>query len=203
MQLWQNDTVIKNENITPVTEDLTQIHRSVIDACKKGDTIAQYTLYNQYSKAMYNLAYRMMNNREDAEDILQESFADAFRKLASFRFESSFGAWLKTIIINRSINKLKKKKTELFTNYLPDKEAYDQADTDDSFKGDAKKVFKAIEKLPNGYRIVFTLYLLEGYDHSEIAQILRISESTSKTQYLRAKMKLKQLLAEEDLSWTN
>jgi RNA polymerase sigma-70 factor (ECF subfamily) len=100
MQPYRCPCVIKSEKITPVTEEPTQIHRSVIEACKKGNIMAQYTLYNQYSKAMFNLAYRMMNSREDAEDVLQDSFSDAFRKLSSFRFESTFGAWLKTIVIN-------------------------------------------------------------------------------------------------------
>lgn len=186
-----------------MTTDTSKIHRSIIESCKKGNRISQYTLYNQYSKAMYNLAYRMMNNREDAEDMIQEAFTEAFRKLKTFRYESTFGAWLKTIVINRCINQLRKKKRELFTNEFRDysDEADQYQDTD--IGTDIKKVFKAIEKLPDGYRVVFTLYLLEGYDHKEISVILGVSESTSKSQYLRAKKKLKEQLAEEKISWTN
>jgi len=180
----------------------SNIDKSVIESCKKGNRIAQYTLYNQYSVAMYNLAYRMINNREDAEDVLQESFTEAFRKLKSFRYESTFGAWIKSIVINRSINHLRKRKVEFFTDEFSDQAEPDKGKEPD-FSSDMQKVFESIEKLPVGYRLVFTLYLLEGYDHKEISEILDISESTSKSQYMRAKIKLKKLLSEEKLSWTN
>ena len=143
------------------------IHASLIEECRKGNSRAQFRLYQQYSKAMYNLAYRILNNREDAEDILQEAFIECFRSIDSFRFESTFGAWLKKIIVNKCINQIKKKKIDL----------------------------TPCETLPDGYRIILTLYLLEGYDHSEISQILSISESTSKSQYSRAKEKLRNLLS--------
>jgi RNA polymerase sigma-70 factor (ECF subfamily) len=168
------------------------IHAPLIEQCRKGSSRAQFMLYNQYSKAMYNVAYRMMNNREDAEDMLQESFMECFRNIASFRFESTFGAWLKSILINRCINHLRKKKIDIVLYEtppvnVPEEEAETEYDTDNVFKG--------IELLPDGYRIVLTLYLLEGYDHTEIAQILGISESTSKSQYSRAKDKLRSILS--------
>ncbi|MDO9580252.1 MAG: sigma-70 family RNA polymerase sigma factor [Bacteroidales bacterium] len=89
------------------------IHAPLIEECRKGNSKAQFRLYNQYSKAMYNLAYRILNNREDAEDILQEAFVECFKNLGSFRFESTFGAWLKKILVNKCINQLKKKKIDL------------------------------------------------------------------------------------------
>jgi len=165
----------------------------LIEECKKGNHRAQYRLYRQYSKAMYNLAFRMTNSREDAEDILQETFIECFRNLSSFRFESTFGGWLKRILINKSINHLRKKKLALvFPETLPEvmEDNYDEGETE----YDVSAVHKCIELLPDGYRIVLTLYLLEGYDHSEIAQILGITESTSKSQYSRARAKLKDLL---------
>ena len=186
-----------------MTLEQTKIDNTVIEACKKGNRLAQYTLYNQYSKAMYNLAYRMMNNKEDAEDMLQDAFTDAFTKLGTYRQESTFGAWLKTILINKCINQLRKKKVEIITQDIPDNFNDNNDEDEFSFSGDIQKVFKAIEKLPGGYRIVFTLYLLEGYDHAEIGDILGISENTSKTQYHRAKIRLKKILAEEDMKWTN
>jgi len=139
-----------------------------------------------------------MSSREEAEDMLQEAFSEAFLKLDSFRYESSFGAWLKRIVINKCINEIKRRKAEVL--YYDDLKQLDKDDTDDDFvnyediKFDVQKVHKAIEQLPEGYRIVFSLYLLEGYDHTEIAQILGISESTSKSQYMRAKNKIKDLL---------
>jgi RNA polymerase sigma factor (sigma-70 family) len=168
------------------------IHAPLIEECRKGNSRAQFRLYNQYSKAMYNLAYRMLNNREDAEDILQEVFVECFRNLDAFRFESTFGAWLKKILINKCINQLKRKKVDLtLCENLPI-DIYEE-ETEEVY--DTRKIFNGIEKLPDGYRVILTLYLLEGYDHSEIAQILGITESTSKSQYSRAKEKLRLLLS--------
>jgi RNA polymerase sigma factor (sigma-70 family) len=171
-----------------------KIHAPLIEECKKGNSKSQFGLYNLYSKAMYNLAYRMTNNREDAEDILQETFVECFRNLESFRFESTFGAWLKTILINKSINHLRKKKINLeFRDNLPD--SYVEEENEPKY--DTKKVYQGIETLPDGYRIILTLYLLEGYDHTEIAQILGITESTSKSQYSRAKVKLRKMILKQ------
>ena len=169
-----------------------KIDLPLIEECKKGNSIAQFRLYNQYSKAMFNLAYRMTGSREDAEDLLQEAFVECFRNLDSFRFESTFGAWLKSIVINRSINHLRKKKInlELFDN-IPD--VPEESDENEP-RYDPQTITKCIEELPDGYRIILTLYLLEGYDHSEISQITGITESTSKSQYSRAKEKLRQML---------
>ena len=168
------------------------IHAPLIDECRKGSRKAQYRLYDQYSKAMFNLAFRILNNREDAEDILQEGFVECFRNIASFRFESTFGAWLKRIIINKCINHIKKKKIDLtLCETLPPV----VVEEEEEVIYDTEKVFKGIEHLPDGYRIILTLYLLEGYDHTEISQILGITESTSKSQYSRAKEKLRNMLS--------
>jgi len=168
------------------------IHAPLIEECRKGNSRAQFRLYNQYSKAMYNVAYRMLNNREDAEDILQETFIDCFRNINSFRFESTFGAWLKKILINKCINYLRKKKVDFeLCDTLPDKAAQEEEDT----VYETGKIIKGIEQLPEGYRVILSLYLLEGYDHTEISQILGISESTSKSQYSRAKEKLRNQLS--------
>lgn len=176
------------------------IHKEVIELCKNGNSKAQYQLYQLYSKAMFNICMRMMNYREEAEDMLQESFTEAFIRLETFRYESSFGAWLKRIVINKCINALRKKKVPL--------EYADEIHTETESKNDeeeieneylqVQKVHKAIGLLPDGYRVILTLYLLEGYDHTEIALILNISESTSKSQYLRAKRKLKELLKQQN-----
>jgi RNA polymerase sigma factor (sigma-70 family) len=168
------------------------IETPLIDECRKGSIRAQYKLYNQYSKAMFNLAFRMMNNREDAEDRLQEAFLECFHNISNFRFESTFGAWLKRIVINRCINELRKKRVELiFCENLPEHMAEEEPVT----LYDTMKISRGIEQLPDGYRIILTLYLLEGYDHTEISQILGISESTSKSQYSRAKDKLRAILS--------
>jgi RNA polymerase sigma factor (sigma-70 family) len=167
-------------------------HAPLIEECRNGNRKAQFRLYKLYSKAMFNLAHRILNNREDAEDILQETFVDCFRNLDSFRFESTFGSWLKKILVNKSINQMKKKRIELtFPEDLPNI-AYEE---EEEISYDTGKIFSGIEMLPDGYRIILTLYLLEGYDHSEISQILNVSESTSKSQYSRAKEKLRTILS--------
>jgi RNA polymerase sigma-70 factor (ECF subfamily) len=144
---------------------------------------------------MYNICYRMTGQQEEAEDMLQESFTYAFSKLGSFRFESSFGAWLKRIVVNTCINHLKKRRvdlvyTETHNDPAPEEDFVDYGE----IKLQVDGVMKAMEQLPEGYRVVFSLYLLEGYDHKEISEILGISESTSKSQYLRAKQKIKEIL---------
>lgn len=173
-----------------------EIHRDIIEGSKLGDQRAQYKLYQLYSKAMFNVCYRMMNNREEAEDLLQDSFTDAFYRLHSFRYESSFGHWLKRIVVNKCINEIKRRKADLsfyddmgwFENLEEEKEeAYGKGLTVDNVK-------EAMKELPSGARMIFSLYLLEGYDHVEISQILDISESNSKSQYMRAKRKVKEIL---------
>jgi RNA polymerase sigma factor (sigma-70 family) len=137
----------------------------------------------------------MLNNRAEAEDLLQDSFAEAFINLESFRYESAFGAWLKRIVVNKCINHLKKRKTQLiYTDTIPESANEDETSDIDPGQLEVKKIYNAIEQLPDGYRVIFSLYLLEGYDHSEISQILGITESTSKSQFSRAKQKLKDIL---------
>jgi len=141
----------------------------------------------------------MMNNREEAEDMLQEAFTQAFLKLDSFRYESAFGAWLKRIVINTCINAKNKRKVELTLmdemHHL-DQPVQDEKD-DEVVQLTVAGITKAMEKLPEGGRIIFSLYLLEGYDHGEIAQILNITESTSKSQFMRAKRRIIEILNEQ------
>lgn len=171
------------------------IHRDIVELSKAGNRKAQYQLYRLYSKAMLNICYRMLNSMEEAEDLLQESFAEAFKKLESFRFESSFGAWLKRIVVNRCINHLKKRRAELYyTDNLPENPSNQVEIDDDHTHMEVMKIKKAMEQLPDGYRVIFSLYLIEGYDHAEIAQIMGISESTSKSQFSRAKQKIKEII---------
>lgn len=142
---------------------------------------------------MYNVALRIVNDEAEAEDVLQEAFLDAFNRIADFRQETTFGLWLKQIVINRSINYLRKRKVELVgidEVEVADEPNYDESET--QYKVAAIKA--AMDELPDGYRIVLSLYLFEGYDHEEIAHILKITENTSRSQYMRAKRKLNSLL---------
>lgn len=170
--------------------------QALIDACKTGEISAQQELYKRYVRAMLNTSFRILNNREDAEDAVQEAFVKAFRKLESYRGEASFGAWLKRIVINQSINLLKKRKQESIP--WDEKTQLEWERSNDSFEMEmpysADDAYEALHQLSDGYRTVFSLYLLEGYDHKEIAEILGISISTSISQYNRAKKRLKTLM---------
>ncbi len=175
------------------------IHKNIIEACKKGNERSKYELYQLYSKAMFNVCYRMMNNREEAEDMLQEAFTQAFMKLDSFRYESNFGAWLKRIVINTCLNAINKKKLELtYCDTIYDRDLKEDEEEDmEEIQMTVAGISKAMEKLPEGSRMVFSLYLFEGYDHGEISQIMNITESTSKSQFMRAKRRVIELLKEQ------
>ncbi len=164
-----------------------------MEQSKSGDRNSQYRLYELYVDAMYNVSMRILNVKEDAEDIVQDSFVDAFKNLTSFRYESTFGSWLKRIVINKSINHLKLKRITLVPldhhEYHLNEEINDQV-----IAYDINKIKSGIKKLPLGYRQIINLYLIEGYDHIEIAEILEITVSTSKSQYHRAKKKLIEII---------
>ena len=161
----------------------------------KGNRQAQFELYRLYSKAMYNICLRMLRNDMDAEDLLQNSFVDIYRKIDTFRFQSSIGAWIKRIVINNCINFLKKKRLEIVTLENQHDDRWDEPEkTTEDLPLNVKDIKNAINQLPDGYRVVFNLYTMEGYDHKEIAQILEVSEATSKSQYSRAKKRLRELL---------
>ncbi len=169
------------------------IHQGVIERCKKGDRKAQYELFDLYHRAMYNTALRIVGDEEGAKDVLQESFVSAFKNLNQYREDASFGAWLKRIVINKSITY--NKRNNVMEELTEDKEDYYYEWEDVSETAlEIEKVKAAIVELPSGFRSVLTLYLFEGYDHKEISQILGISESTSKSQYNRAKKKVREIV---------
>ncbi|MCI4667345.1 MAG: RNA polymerase sigma factor [Bacteroidia bacterium] len=167
----------------------------LIELCKKGDRRAEHQIYQKYLRAMSRVALRITGDEMEAEDVIQEAFVRAFRNLTNFKGEATFGAWLKRIVVNTSINHVKRRKAEfvpleperleVVEDYVP---RYVSTYT-------MEKIKEAVEMLPDGYRTVFSLYLFEGYDHQEIGNILNISEATSKSQFSRAKKKLRELLA--------
>jgi RNA polymerase sigma factor (sigma-70 family) len=167
-------------------------HLDLIEGCKRGDPRSYKLLYDQYSKAMFNTSLRILNSAADAEDVLQEAFLDAFRNLDKFEKRSSFGAWLKQIVVNKSINLLRKRKVDIIDMEKVSGEdiAEEKGIDEKEMQWQVKQVMDSIKMLPHGYRTVLSLYLLEGYDHEEIADILQVAESTVRTQYMRAKQKL-------------
>ncbi len=186
-----------------MTDDLTHLATyptpdliaDLVARCLLGDRRAQYDLYKRYAKAMYNVCKRIVGHDAEAEDVLQDAFIDAFGNLHRFRGDSTFGAWLKQIVVNRAVGCLRARRLPLVSTDTLDNEILDRADDvstidEAQLQYDVERVRQAVARLPDGYRVVLTLYLFEGYDHDEIGQILSISESTSRSQYLRAKRKL-------------
>ena len=190
---------LSNNNIKLFKLELTaNIARDEwVERCKRGESLGFETIYRQYSKAMYNTSLRILNNRSDAEDVLQEAFLDAFRSLNDFHYRSSFGAWLKRIVINKSINALRKRKmlfVEIEDSKLESLPDNDASQDEEELQLKVEEVKRMMMNLPDGYRAVLSLYLLEGYDQEEISEILGITHNTVRTQYLRAKQKLVKLL---------
>ncbi|WP_299515205.1 sigma-70 family RNA polymerase sigma factor [Mucilaginibacter sp.] len=176
-------------------------HYNLVVECKQGSKKACYELYKLYSKAMLNVAFRIVGNVGEAEDVLQEAFLDAFKRIKDFRQETTFGLWLKQIVVSRSINLLRKRKVELVElgddiDNIADEEPDDEEET--QYK--VALIKQAMNELPEGYKLVISLYLLEGYDHEEIGQILGITENTSRTQFLRAKRKLSEILTRKGIT---
>ncbi|SHK32454.1 RNA polymerase sigma factor [Hymenobacter psychrotolerans] len=182
----------------------TDINAPLVERCRLGDRRAQAEIYKRYSKAMFNASLRITGDYAEAEDVLQEAFLSAFRELHSYKGDSSFGSWLKRIVINKSINCLRNRRLQL----VPLGEQHDAAGTETADFGPeneemhwrADVVRRCVQELPDGYRVVLSLYLLEGYDHAEIAGVLGITESTSKSQYSRARKKLLELARQRGLS---
>jgi len=159
------------------------------------DRRAQIEIYQLYYKAMYNTSLRILNNAADAEDIMQESFLDAFSKLNMYAESGSFGAWLKRIVVNKSLDFIRAKKdisrlddvkVELMEISDLQEEENNMVEVDIQLA----EVKQGLERLPDHYRIIVSLYLMEGYDHNEIARILNLSYENVRVRYIRAKKKL-------------
>jgi len=169
----------------------------IVEKCKQNDRKAQLQLYNQYCDGMFVVAKRFVKDTLEAEDIVQESFIKAFAKLHQYKAEVTFGAWLKRIVINKSIDLLKSKKQQLLELDEVHLKVVDSSYEDEWLVDDAitlNEVKDAISKLPDKYKYVVMMFLVEGYDHQEIAQVLNITEVASRTQLSRGKTKLKELL---------
>lgn len=172
------------------------VQDEVVERCLNGDTGSYTILYKRYANSMFNTSLRIVNNRKDAEDVLQEAFTDAFGNLKTFNFGSTFGAWLKKIVINKSLNHLRKSKMLLVDagedviEQIPEEEMIDET----HIHLQVAKIKKAMQELNTGQRTVLTLYLFEGYDHEEIGEIMSVAPVTVRSQYMRAKQKLLTIL---------
>lgn len=167
----------------------------LVEQCKNNSRKAQMTLYSQYCDGMFIVAQRYLKDKHAAEDAMQEAFVKAFSKLDQFKGDVTFGAWLKRIVINRCLDTIKSKKLE--TESLEDSVfeiVQDDNDWEVSDEATVTEILSAIKDLPENYQVVVQLFLLEGYDHQEISEVLCISENASRTNLHRGKTILKKTL---------
>lgn len=166
------------------------VHHELIKKCRKGDQRSQMQIYKLYYKAMFNTSLRIVGNKSDAEDIMQDSFIDAFQKIDQYGEDGSFGGWLKRIVVNNSLDHLHKNKNE--TELKDHMEVVEsENESDDMNKIRLVDIKEALKKIKEEYRVIISLYLFDGYDHEEISEILNISYNLSRTRYSRARKKLK------------
>jgi len=167
---------------------------SILKGCLKNDAVAQRELYNRYSPKMLAVCYRFAHNREDAEDMLQEGFIKVFSQIHTFRNQGAFEGWIRRIIVHTCINNLKKNRKFNESVDLIHATAMQVREESVPSIVQAKQVVECIRVLPIGYRTVLNLYAIEGYSHREIGLMLDIEESTSRSQYTRAKQMLEDIL---------
>jgi len=169
----------------------------LIKDCLSGNKQAQYELYQRFSGVLFGICLRYVRNRAEAEDLLQEAFIKIFSRLDSFGFKGSFEGWLKRLVVNQAINFRRDNLKQLFVSTradLPETENDEEPDTVDIVSLPQQKLLQMVQSLPDGYRLVFNLYVFEEQSHQQIASLLGISESTSKTQLMKARNKLKILI---------
>jgi RNA polymerase sigma-70 factor (ECF subfamily) len=184
----------RDKNQADNTRDLA---KPLLDACLENNRKAQIRLYKLYAKQMYNISFRIVKDQMLAEDIIQEAFISAFRGLKNFKREVPFHVWLKKIVINKSLDEIRKNKTR-YTELIDDNIAEENGEYDE---GDKEELIKRLKdelyQLPDGYRIILSLYYLEGFDHEEISQIMKITASTSRSQLTRARRVLLKRMAKD------
>lgn len=172
---------------------------NLIQGCLKGDKRAQKELYQTYKSSMYGICLRYAKNREEAKDMLQDGFVKIYSNLYQYKPIGPLGGWMRRVMVNVCLQHIRRRK-DLFSNTDIDKVAHlYQAQEEVFTQFREKALVQMIQQLPEGYRAVFNLYVIEGYSHKEIAQQLGISESTSKSQLSRAKATLRQLLEKQIL----
>jgi RNA polymerase sigma-70 factor (ECF subfamily) len=170
---------------------------NLLERCKKNEDLAFKELYGMYARAMFNVSMRIVNNKDEAEDILQESFVKAFRDMKRFETLPAFASWIKKVVINGSLDAVRRKKFDL-VSMDEDTEAADLPEENEEPNYDINTIVQCVSELPAGYRIILTLFLFEEYSHKQIAESLNISEGTSKSQYNRAKKKLIELILKKN-----
>ncbi len=165
---------------------------SLIKACAKGDELAQKRLFNQLSPQMYGVCLRYAIDEHQAMDMLQDGFVKVFQGLDKYGFSGSFEGWVRRIIVNTCLDTLRREKKYKNQQGIDDELLQQGADEEITTDINTAELLKLVQKLPEGYRMVFNMYVIEGYPHKEIADVLGITESTSKTQLRKAKLQLQE-----------
>jgi RNA polymerase sigma factor (sigma-70 family) len=168
------------------TQDIRIEESALVDGCLKGDSRSQEGLYKRYSKLMYSVCCRYARDKDIAADILQDGFIRVFHSLESFRKEGSLEGWIRRIMVNTALEYHRKNAGITWIEEPEDKD-FDPVVAEANGSLEAEDLMKLIQALPPGYRMVFNLYAIEGYNHREIADMLQISEGTSKSQLARAR----------------
>jgi RNA polymerase sigma-70 factor, ECF subfamily len=167
------------------------INNKIVEDCKQNNAKAQMQLYDMYCQAMFAIAQRYVKDSFVAEDMMQDAFIKVFKNIQSFKGEVTIGAWIKKIVINQCIDYLKKKRIELVSIEEKELTIADEDDWTVKEEVSVNIVTSAINSLPEKYKVVLNLYLIEGYDHQEIAKVLNITEVNSRSQLMRGKNKLR------------
>lgn len=171
---------------------------SLIAGCIKGNQIAQKTLFDSFSPKFFALCLRYMKSTDDAEDVLQEGMVKIFTKLPEYKGKGSFEGWMRRIVVNTCLDQIRKNQKLKFDVSL-DQEEYKLSMNAHILENmSANELIEEIKKMPPGYRVVFNMFAIEGYSHQEIAEKLGVKESTSKSQYLRARAYLKERISKQD-----
>jgi len=161
--------------------------RKLIESCLRGEETAQKTLYDTYAKQMLGVCYRYTKSVEDAEDVLQEGFIRVFRNLDKYKGEGELGAWIRRIMVNAALNFLKKHQVYRDELMIKEEHMHPISDANPNIALQTKELVQLVRQLPAGYQAIFNLYAIEGYTHVEIGKMMGISESTSRSQYMRAR----------------
>ncbi|MFT7613366.1 MAG: RNA polymerase sigma factor (sigma-70 family) [Parvicellaceae bacterium] len=178
-------------------KDMTDLE--LVDGCVNKDPKAQRELYNRFASKMLGVSYRYANSQEEAQDVLQDAFIKVFERISSFKKDGSLEGWIRRVVVNTSLDNIRKTKKEKYNVSLAEAE-YLASDKDFIIESmSAKELLQLLKTLPLGYRTVFNLYAIEGYSHKEIADQLDISENTSKSQFSRAKAFMRKLIEQYEL----
>ncbi|HRP51903.1 MAG TPA: sigma-70 family RNA polymerase sigma factor [Fluviicola sp.] len=176
----------KSNDLASAMDDFT-----LVTECSKGSLKAQRALFDKFAPKMLAICNRYVKNNDEAEDVLQDGFVKVFQKIPEFKMEGSLEGWVKRIMINTALDAIRKNKKRLFDMSVDDVQ-HKVSFTDNQFDNmQVEQLMKLVQAMPDGYRLVFNMFAIEGYSHKEIAETLGITENTSKSQYLRARTYLR------------